>query len=90
MPLELDPAAKDTAEFRLRNVRDNLAKASGVASVTLADGLPLDFRYRNMRVALQAGADVAPRFVQVHVTRVGDGYLDTMGISLLRGRALDC
>ena len=88
VPLELDPAAKDTAEFRLRNVRDNLAKASGVASATLADGLPLDFRYRNMRVALQAGADVAPRFVQVHVTRVGDRYLDTMGISLLRGRGL--
>src|SRR6185436_13314485 len=31
---------------------------------------------------------VAPRFVQVHVTRVGDRYLDTMGISLLRGRGL--
>jgi putative ABC transport system permease protein len=88
VPLELDPAAKDTAEFRLRNVRDNLAKANGVASVTLADGLPLDFRYRTMRVALQSGADVAPRFVQVHVTRIGDGYMDTMGIPLLRGRGL--
>jgi putative ABC transport system permease protein len=29
---------------------------------------------------------VAPQVVSVHVTRVGDGYLDTMGIPLLRGR----
>ena len=31
-------------------------------------------------------ADVAPTVVSAHVTRVGDGYLDTMGIPLLRGR----
>jgi hypothetical protein len=86
VPLKLDTAENDTAEFRLRNVRDNLAKASGVAAVTLADGLPLDFRYRTTRVALQAGPDVAPRFVPAHGTRVGDGYLNTMGIALLRGR----
>ena len=72
--------------FRIRSVRDNLEKASGVASVTVADGLPLDFRYRITRVSLQADANVAPRFVSVHVTRVGDGYLNTMGIPLLRGR----
>ena len=72
--------------FRIRSVRDNLAKASGVASVTVADGLPLDFRGRIARVSLQADANVAPRFVSVQVTRVGDGYLNTMGIPLLRGR----
>ncbi|MBI4472577.1 MAG: ABC transporter permease [Acidobacteria bacterium] len=79
VPLKLD-------SFQIRTVRDNLAKASGVASVTVADGLPLDFRYRMTRVSLQAEANVAPKFVSVHVTRVGDGYLNTMGIPLLRGR----
>ena len=33
------------------------------------------------------GQRTVPReFVSVHVTRVGDGYLNTMGIPLLRGR----
>ena len=52
----------------------------------MADGLPLDFRDRITKVSLQAEANVAPKLVSVHVTRVGDGYLNTMGIPLLRGR----
>jgi predicted permease len=90
-PLRLDAVtpvrSADVAASRIRSVRDQLEKAGGVASVTVADGLPLDFRYRMTRVSLPVGADVAPRFVPVHVTRVGDGYLDTLDIPLLRGRA---
>jgi ABC-type antimicrobial peptide transport system permease subunit len=52
----------------------------------VGDGLPLDFRYRLERVALEVDANVAPRPVSAHVTRVGDGYLSTVGIALLRGR----
>jgi hypothetical protein len=85
-PLKLDVAGGENARFQIRSVRENLEKASGVASVTVADGLPLDFRYRITRVSLQTEADVAPNFVSVQVTRVGDGYLKTMGIPLLRGR----
>jgi predicted permease len=85
-PLKLDSTAGETAGFRIRSARENLARASGVASVTIADGLPLDFRYRTARVSVQTEADVAPGVVFAHVTRVGDGYLDTMGIRLLRGR----
>ena len=85
-PLKLDAAAPESAGFRIRTVRDNLAKASGVASVTVADGLPLDFSGRTAKVSLPADANVAPRFFSVTVTRVGDGYLNTMGIPLLRGR----
>jgi predicted permease len=84
LPLSAGPA-EDTA-FQIRTARDSLAKATGVTAVTVADGLPLDFRYRIKRVALQTEANVAPKFVSAHVTRVGDGYLNTMGISLLRGR----
>lgn len=73
-------------DFRIRGLRDNLSKASGVASVTVADGLPLDGRYRTTTVSLQTEANVAPRLVRVQVTRVADGYLNTMGIPLLSGR----
>ncbi len=86
VPLKIDDARITNAEFRIRSIRDNLAKADGVAGATLADGLPLDFRYRITRVGLQANTDAAPTFIQVHVTRVDTDYLSTMGISLLRGR----
>jgi predicted permease len=85
-PLKLDAAADENAGFTIRSVRANLSKASGVASVTVADGLPLDFRYRMARVSLET--NTAPKFVSVHVTRVGDGYLTTMGIPLVRGRTV--
>jgi predicted permease len=84
-PLRLEAVAAEGGA-RMRRVRDNLAQTPGVAAVTVADGLPLDFRYRMARVSLKTGADVAPRIVAAHVTRVGDGYLQTMGIQLLRGR----
>lgn len=90
-PLELEAGletrATDNIDFQIRSLRDNLAKASGVASATVADGLPLDFRGRGTTVALQSGANEAPTAVRVQVTRVGDGYLDTMGIPLLSGRS---
>src|SRR5262245_58560198 len=73
-------------DFRIRNLRDSLAQASGVASVTVADGLPLDGRGRLATVSLQTKANVAPALFRAHVTRVGDGYLNTMGIPLLGGR----
>jgi hypothetical protein len=90
-PLKLEAAGKEaagneTAGFRIRSVRDNLEKASGVASATVADGLPLDFAGRGTKISLQADADAAPNFVSIQVTRVGDGYLRTMGIPLVRGR----
>jgi predicted permease len=89
-PLELDPGPETrtagTVDFRIRSLRDNLAKASGVASATVAEGLPLDGRSRQTTVSLQTEANGAPKLVRVHVTHVGDGYLNTMGIPLLSGR----
>jgi predicted permease len=84
--LKLDGLAIDQAGFQIRKASDTLAHASGVASVTVADGLPLDFRGRSTRVSLQVDANTAPRPVAVQVTRVGDEYLKTMGIPLVRGR----
>jgi predicted permease len=86
VPLKVDSAKIANADSRIRGVRDSLARATGIAGVTLADGLPLDFNGRSGRTALQREANAAPKFVQVHVTRVDNDYLNTMGITLLRGR----
>ena len=85
-PLKLNP--ESDAGFQIRSARQQLAQADGVAAVTVADGLPLDFRYRIRRVALKVGRNEAPRFLPVHVTRVDEHYLDTMAIPLIRGRGV--
>jgi hypothetical protein len=78
--------ADDVVQSRIRSLRDNLADGTGVVSATVADGLPLDLRSRGARVSFQADENSAPRVAVVQTTRVGDGYLDTMGIALLAGR----
>jgi predicted permease len=85
-PLEFPAAAGNGIDFQIRRVRDTLARANGVAAVTIADGLPLDARYRLTRISTQADSSAAAKSVRAHVTRVGEGYLETMGIALLRGR----
>jgi putative ABC transport system permease protein len=88
-PLPLGPVNADTVWSRMQGARDMLARTSGVSAVTITDGLPLDFRYRITRVATQVDDNVAPTVVSAHVTRIGEGYFDTMGIPLLRGRDFD-
>ncbi len=86
-PLSLEGVTPDVAAARIEGARLTLATSAGVESVTLADGLPLDFRYRLTRVATQPADQTAPRVVISHVTRVADDYLQTLGITLIRGRA---
>ena len=85
--LNLSAVARTEGEQRLfvRRVQENLAQAPGVVSVSVGDGVPLDFIYRNTRVA-RAGEST---FVTAHTTRVGAGYLETLGTRLLVGRAID-
>jgi predicted permease len=85
-PLNLTAVGAGNAWVRLQGARDALRRSNGVASVAIVDGLPLDFRYRMTRVATQPGDGTAPKTVATHVTRVGDGYFDTLGIPLIRGR----
>lgn len=85
-PLTLDGLTLEQAGFQIRKSRDTIAQASGVAAVTVADGLPLDFRYRMASVALQVDANTAPRFISVQTTRADDRFLETVGIPLVRGR----
>ena len=82
-PFKLEAGATANDGSRIRGLRDSLAKTSGVASVTVADGLPLDFRGRMTRVSQESDAT---RASSAQVTRVGDAYLETMGIRLVGGR----
>ncbi len=85
--LNLSAIAKgdDDQRLFLRRLQENLAQAPGVVSVSVGDGVPLDFIYRNARVARHGES----AFVAAHTTRVAAGYLDTLGTRLLAGRAID-
>lgn len=65
-------------------LRDNLLQASGVRSVAVAEGMPVDFDYRLFRIGNTRGT----RFVTAHVTHVGENFLETIGAPLLRGRTI--
>lgn len=86
---ELNLSAITTSEEErrlfLQAAQDTLSQAPGVTSASVADGLPLDFIYRNARVAREGDGT----FITAHTTRVHPGYLDTLGTRLLAGRMID-
>ena len=82
LPARVGPERE--AGFSIRKVRDNLRQASGVRSVAVAEGMPVDFDYRVFRVAGTNDGE----FVSAHVTRVGEDFLETIGAPLLRGRTI--
>ena len=80
------PAPEGTEQealFSIRRVRDNLQQASGVSSVALASGMPIDFDYRTFRVSTTDA-----KFATAHVTHVGENFLETIGARLQRGRTI--
>jgi predicted permease len=85
----------DERQRFLRTVEDSLAQAPGVTSVSLGEGVPLDFIYRNVRVKPSDqtnAAQISDRqsaFVTAHSTRIGPRYFETVGIRLLAGRAIE-
>ena len=85
--LNLSAIAKtDEERVRLvRTARESLRQAPGVASVSVGDGVPLDFIYRDARVT----RDGESAYVAAHTTRVEAGYLETIGTRLLAGRTID-
>lgn len=77
-------AAKYVDAGSIRNAVDDLERADSVRSVTIAEGMPIDFDYREFRVARTDGA----AYATAHVTRVGEGFVETVGARLLRGRTI--
>jgi hypothetical protein len=77
------PAGRDARAF-VQRVRDSLLGTSAVHTVAVADGMPVDFNSRISPVARAGGAEV----VRAQVTRVGDGFLETIGTPMLRGRPI--
>jgi len=68
----------------IRTAVEGLRQAAGVRSVAIANGMPIDFDYREFRVAR---ADRAA-FATAHVTRVGEQFLETIGAPLRQGRTI--
>jgi predicted permease len=68
----------------LVTAKQTLETSPDIQSVTVADGLPLDFNQRSIRVARAGEADAS----WAHVTRVDTRYFETMGIKLLSGRPI--
>ncbi len=85
VPLRLDDVGggRQDRGFFQRAVGANLGQADGVRAVTVADGMPLDFQSRRVRVS-RPGAE----FVNAHATRVAEGFFDTLGIPIRQGRGI--
>lgn len=87
VPLDLAASTRadgDTA-FVLRTVQSQLEQASGVSSVSVANGLPLDAQPRITHVVREG----APAPIRVRtVTRVSPGYFETMSLRVARGRGI--
>ena len=82
--LPLPEGTAGEVAFAVRSVRDNLRQASGVQSVAIAGGMPIDFDYREFRVATSNDTE----FATAHVTHVAENFLETVGARLLRGRTI--
>ena len=82
--LPLPEGPEREAAFAARKVRDDLQQASGVRSVAVAGGMPIDFDYREFRIATANETE----FATAHVTHVAENFLETIGARLLRGRTI--
>lgn len=73
----------------LDRARDSAAAVPGVASVAVADGLPIDLVGNFARVSRADRPEEQTSKVQTEFTRVGAGFLATIGAPILRGRGIE-
>ncbi len=60
----------------------------GVRSAAMSVLTPLSGRDRGMRVRVRGFQPANPRDAQIHINQVSEGYFETLGIPLVRGRML--
>jgi putative ABC transport system permease protein len=77
-------SARQHDDASIRSAVDGLRQAPGVRAVAVANGMPIDFDYRELRV----GRPDTAAFATAHVTHVGETFLETIGARLVRGRTI--
>ena len=80
---------QDVAEPFLDGVKGALEEIPGVASVSVADGIPLDLVGNFTSVSRADLPEEGAGRVQVEFTRVGEDYFETIGTPVLRGRGIE-
>jgi hypothetical protein len=70
-------------------MRESIGTVPGVTSVTVADGIPLDLVGNFTSVTRADRSDEASGRVTVEFTLVDDGYFQTIGTPILRGRGIE-
>jgi predicted permease len=78
--------APEEAQLFLDRLREAVAAVPGVASVSIADGIPLDLSGNFTRVSRADLPEDEGVRVTVEFTRVSEGYFQTIGTPILRGR----
>ena len=84
LPASVEKDKEQQAGFSVRRALENLRQVSGVRAVAMAEGMPVDFNEREFRVGSKTGA----KFATAQVTRIGDNFLETIGVKMLRGRTI--
>ncbi|MFC1640311.1 ABC transporter permease, partial [Gemmatimonadota bacterium] len=79
----------EDAEGFLERVRELVGSVPGVTSVTVADGVPLDQRGNYTRASRADRMDEAGGRVLVEFTRATEGFFETIGTPILRGRGFE-
>jgi predicted permease len=78
----------DAGEFIAR-LDQSLRSLPGVKHWTIADGIPIDLVGNFASVSRADRVEETAGRVTVEFTRAGDGFFETVGIPILRGRAID-
>ncbi len=73
----------------LDRVSESVGSLPGLASVSLADGIPLDQVGNFTRASRADQLDETGGRVLVEFTRAGEGYFQTIGTPILRGRGFE-
>jgi len=73
----------------LDRVKQSVGSLPGIASVSIADGLPLDLVGNFTRVSRADQLDDGSGRVLVEFTRAGEGYFQTIGTPILRGSGFE-